>query len=80
MSLAAIAQKERAKRLIPRLDACAVRIDEGSVVRSHAMVYAAFLSDYVAGRIDAANPETVGMLSMADEFCELVEHEYPVIN
>ncbi|SEI14555.1 hypothetical protein [Paraburkholderia hospita] len=81
MSLAAIAQKERAKRLIPRLDACAGRIDEGSiVVRSHATVYAAFLSDFVAGRIDAANPETVGMLGLADEFCELVEHEYPVIN
>ncbi|NRF83839.1 hypothetical protein HQ619_07850 [Burkholderia gladioli] len=80
MSLAAIAQKERAKRLIPRLDACAGRIDEESIVRSHAMVYAAFLTDYVAGRIDVANPETVGMLSLADEFCELIEQEYPVTN
>lgn len=80
MSLAASAHRERAKRLIPRLDACYGRIDEGSVVRTHATVYAAFLSDFVAGRLDANNPETVGMLGLADEFCELVEQEYPAVN
>lgn len=80
MSLAASAHKERAKRLIPRLDACSHRIDEGSIVRSHAIVYAAFLSDFVAGRLDAIDPENVGMLGLAVEFCDLVEHEYPAIN
>jgi hypothetical protein len=80
MTLIAIAQQQRAKHLVPRLDACIARIEEGSFVKEHAVMYAAFLTDLAAGRIDAADPEVMGLVALAVEFCTLVESEYPSVH
>ncbi|TKC90151.1 hypothetical protein FAZ69_08360 [Trinickia terrae] len=70
-------QQFLAQGLIPRLDACFRRIEtSGTLVRSHATVYAAFLSDLMENRIDASNPSVGDMLGMVGEFCDLVELEY----
>lgn len=69
-----------AEGLIPRLDACIGRIKKADVhVQSHATVYAGFLSDLVAKRIDAANPIIGAMLGMVREFCDLIDNEYPAL-
>jgi hypothetical protein len=80
MSLASMAQQQRAKHLSVRLDACIDRIDDSGVVKQHAVMYAAFLTDLGAGRMDAADPNVAEMVSLADEFCTLVETEYQSIN
>lgn len=70
--------KALAEGLIPRLDACIGRIETADVrIQSHATVYAGFLSDVVASRIDAANPLVTDMLGMVGEFCDLIDNEYP---
>lgn len=80
MSLVAQAHRERAKRLMNRLDTCVDRIERNSPVREHAVVYAAFLTDFAAGQMNVDDPKTVMLIGMANEFCDLVEREYPVLN
>lgn len=80
MSLAAHAHRERARRLMNRLDTCVERIDRQSPVREHAVVYAAFLTDFAAGRMNVDDPKTMTLIGMANEFCDLVEREFPVLN
>jgi len=80
MSLSSIAQQQRAKHLSVRLDACVDRIDDRGLVKQHAVMYAAFLTDLGAGRIDATDPNIADMVGLADEFCALVESEYQTVN
>ena len=80
MSLAEIAHRERAKRLVPRLDDCVKRAEVNNLVFQHGVVYAAFLTDFTKGRLDPADPNVVSMLGMVSEFCDLVDHEYPTVN
>lgn len=80
MSLVSIAQQQRAKHLSVRLDACLGRIDDSGVVKQHAVMYAAFLTDLEAGRLDGTDPNVAEMVGLADEFCALVESEYQSIN
>jgi hypothetical protein len=80
MPLVTIAQQQRAKHLSGGLDACIERIDDGGVVKQHATMYAAFLTDLGAGRLDAADPNIADMVGLADEFCTLVESEYQTVN
>jgi len=80
MSLASIAHQTRAKHLSVRLDACIDRISDIGVVKQHAVMYAAFLTDLGAGRLNAADPNVAEMVGLADEFCALVETEYQPLN
>jgi hypothetical protein len=80
MSLASMAQQQRAKHLSGRLDLCIDRIGDSDLVKQHAVMYAAFLTDLGAGRLDATDPNVVEMVGLADEFCALVETEYRSIN
>ena len=80
MSLVAIAQQQRAKHLSVRLDACIERMEDSGVVKQHATMYSAFLTDLGAGRLDGADPNVAEMVGMADEFCALVETEYQSLN
>jgi hypothetical protein len=80
MSLAAIAHRERAKRLIPRLDKCVKRAEDHTLVLQHGVVYAAFLTEFAAGHLDVGDPNVVSMLGLAAEFCDLVDREFPTVN
>jgi hypothetical protein len=80
MSLAEIAHRQRAKRLVPRLDECVKRAEVNSLVFQHGVVYAAFLTDFIKERLDLADPNVVSMLGMVSEFCDLLDHEFPTAN
>jgi hypothetical protein len=68
----------QARGLIPRLDACIRLIGESeTLVQSHAMVYAAFLSDLAENRLNPEAQPVIEMLGMVGEFCTLIETEYP---
>jgi hypothetical protein len=80
MSLVTVAQQQRAKHLSVRLDVCIDRIGDTGVVKQHATMYAAFLTDLGAARLDAADPNIADMVGLAEEFCALVESEYQTVN
>jgi hypothetical protein len=64
-----------AERLVQRLDVCWNSLGETSPLRPQALIYAGFLSDVVAGRIDSNGSEVGEMLQLVGEFCGLVEAE-----
>ncbi|MEX3917930.1 hypothetical protein AB4Y43_17060 [Paraburkholderia sp. BR10872] len=77
MATAPIAQSMRAKRLIPRLDACVSRIDTNSELFQHVAVYGGFLTDLLGGRVPGGTDQNDELLGLVEEFCTLIEADSP---
>jgi hypothetical protein len=76
-SLTINATRTRANKLIPRLDGCAKRIPDNATVQSQILMYAAFLTDLEAGRLDAEDVNNLTNLNLITQFCDEVDKAYP---
>jgi hypothetical protein len=70
------ATRQRAGKLIKRLDAC-VPVVHSESIKAQILIYAGFLSDMEQGRLDAGDVHNLTNLNLITEFCDAVEKEYP---
>lgn len=77
MATAPIAQTMRAKRLVPRLDACVKHVRPDSEIFQQITVYGGFLTDLIDGHLPMGTDHNDALLGMVEEFCTLIEAEVP---
>jgi len=77
MATSPIAQTMRAKRLVPRLDACVHHTLPGSEILQQITVYGGFLTDLINGRLPMGTGHNDELLGIVEEFCTLIETGSP---
>jgi hypothetical protein len=63
-------------RVIKRLDQASTMLGLLNPERGHAILYAGFLTDVEAGRLDVREKPVAEMVLIVDQFCTLVEGEF----
>jgi len=63
-------------RVIERLDHASSMLGQLNPELGQAVVYAGFLTDVQAGRLDVFHGPVAQMVQLAEQFCNLVEHHF----